>query len=49
MPKPSKKNNMNISDNFQHIIASTKHLILIPKDNIHTNNQIKQENLNGHK
>ena len=35
--------------NFQDVIASIKHLISISKDNIHTNNQIKQGNPNGYK
>ena len=34
----SKKENTIISNNFQHIMASTKHLILISKDDFHTNN-----------
>ena len=40
---------MILSSNFQLIMASIKHLILISKDDFHTNNYIKEGNMNGHK
>ena len=48
-PNALKMEDMILSNNFQLIMASTKHLILISKDDFPTNNQIKERNMNGHK
>ena len=48
-PHALKNEDMILSNNFHHIMASTKHLILISKENFHTNNQIKEGNMNGNK
>ena len=37
-PNALKKEDKILSNNFQHIMASTKYLILISKDDFHTNN-----------
>ena len=37
-PNALKKEDMILSNHFQHIMASTKHLMLISKDNCDTNN-----------
>ena len=37
-PSALKKEDMILSNNFQYIMTSTKHLILISKDDFHMNN-----------
>ena len=45
----SKKEFTIVSNNFQHIMASTKHFIIFPKDNFYANSLIQERNLNTYK